>query len=63
MRTHQDRFARVIHAEFEREMEALADREFNFEVSFGRALAMIEDRFVNPEEGADLKTNWLEQSR
>ncbi|HKB90404.1 MAG TPA: hypothetical protein VKC60_07785 [Opitutaceae bacterium] len=55
----QDRFPCVIHPEFEQEMEALADRGFNFEVSIGRALKMIDDLFVNPEEGIDPKESWL----
>ena len=54
----QDRFPCVIHAEFEREMEVLADKGFGFEESIGRVLAIIEDRFVNPEEGVDPKVNW-----
>lgn len=54
----QNRFPCVIHAEFEREMEGLADRGFNYEVSIGRALKMIDDLFVNPEERIDPKESW-----
>lgn len=53
------RFPCVIHPEFEKEMEALANRGFNFELSIGRALAMIDDHFVNPAEGIDPKERWL----
>jgi hypothetical protein len=56
---HRDRFACVIHPEFDQELEALANRGFNYEVSIGRALAMIDDRFVNPEEGIDPQENWV----
>jgi hypothetical protein len=55
----RDRFPCVIHREFEQEIEALADRGFNYEVSIGRALAMIDDRFVNPEEGMDPQASWV----
>jgi hypothetical protein len=54
----QERYPCVIHPEFEKEMEALADRGFNDEVSIGRALKMIDDLFVNPKEGIDPKDSW-----
>ena len=55
---HRGCFQCVIHPEFAQEMEGLANRGFNYEVSIGRALAMIDDRFVNPEEGEDPQANW-----
>lgn len=55
----QDRFPCVVHPEFEQEMESIANRGFNYEVSIGRALKMIDDLFVNPEEGIDPKESWL----
>lgn len=54
----QHRFECVVHADFDLELQALAERGFNFEVSIGRVLAMIEERFVKPEEGTDPAENW-----
>jgi sugar (pentulose or hexulose) kinase len=47
-----------VHPKFEEEMETLANRGFPYERSVGRFIAVIEDRFLYPEEDVDPEENW-----
>jgi hypothetical protein len=47
----------MVHPQFQVELKALADGGFRYEDSIGRVLAIIDERFVSPEE-ADPLESW-----
>lgn len=59
----EDRFPCESHPEFEREIDALAEKGFLYDVSIGSVLAIIDDKFVNPEERIDPVVNWTTMPR